>query len=98
MDRQLGKEAGDMEPERIDRRQIIRGLGFAGLAALSPNSLGSFVLLASQAAVPGDRSFPVPTNINHLSCAVSDYARSRDFYIDLFGMRLAWDNGKQCAL
>ncbi|MGH9681970.1 MAG: VOC family protein [Candidatus Acidiferrales bacterium] len=38
------------------------------------------------------------TTINHLSLAVTDYARSRDWYVDLLGMRVAWDDGKMCAL
>ena len=81
----------------IDRRQFMHGLGFGALAAILPPSLGTFARLSAEGGA-GGRPFPTPTNINHLSCAVADYARSRDFYIDLFGMRLVWDNGKQCAL
>jgi len=29
---------------------------------------------------------------------VADYAKVRDFYIDLFGMKCVWDDGKQCSL
>jgi catechol 2,3-dioxygenase-like lactoylglutathione lyase family enzyme len=29
---------------------------------------------------------------------VSDYAKTRDFYADLFGMKILGDNGKQCEL
>jgi len=81
----------------IDRRRFVHGLGFGALATLLPSSLGTFAELSAKAAA-GARTFPVPTNINHLSCAVKDYAKSRDFYMDLFGMKLVWDNGKQCAL
>lgn len=81
----------------MDRRRFARSLGFGAMAALVPPSLGSFAKLAAEGPA-GGRAFPPPTNINHLSCAVADYARSRDFYIDLFGMKLVWDNGKQCAL
>ena len=83
---------------RMDRRQIIQGLGFSALAAILPPSLRTGAHLTAQGSARGDRLFPSPTNINHLSCAVNDYAKSRDFYVDLFGMRLVWDNGKQCAL
>jgi len=38
------------------------------------------------------------TNINHVSYQVSDYARTRDFYVGLFGMKVSEDNGKQCRL
>jgi catechol 2,3-dioxygenase-like lactoylglutathione lyase family enzyme len=81
----------------IGRRKFVHGLGFGALAAVLPASLGTFARLSAEAAA-GARPFPVPTNINHLSCAVKDYARSRDFYVDLFGMKVSWDNGKQCAL
>jgi catechol 2,3-dioxygenase-like lactoylglutathione lyase family enzyme len=30
--------------------------------------------------------------------AVADYVKSRDFYVYLLGMRVAWDDGKGCAL
>lgn len=81
----------------IDRRRFVHGLGFGALAALLPPALGTFAGLAAEGTA-GERPFPVPTNINHLSCAVKDYAKSRDFYMDLFGMKLAWDNGMMCAL
>jgi catechol 2,3-dioxygenase-like lactoylglutathione lyase family enzyme len=38
------------------------------------------------------------TTVNHLNMTSANYARSRDFYVDLFGMRVAWDDGRQCAL
>ncbi len=38
------------------------------------------------------------TNINHVSYQVTDYARTRDFYAGLFGMKVSEDNGKQCRL
>jgi len=38
------------------------------------------------------------TNINHVSYQVADYARTRDFYAGLFGMKVSEDNGKQCRL
>jgi len=86
-----------MEPAETGRRQFIQGLGFGALAAMLPPRVSFFSGLGALSAV-GARLFPPPTNINHLSCAVTDYAKSRDFYVDLFSMRVAWDNGKQCAL
>jgi catechol 2,3-dioxygenase-like lactoylglutathione lyase family enzyme len=38
------------------------------------------------------------TAINHVSYGVPDYRRTRDFYIDLFGMRIAFEDGLKCAL
>ncbi|MBZ5643629.1 MAG: VOC family protein [Acidobacteriia bacterium] len=81
----------------MDRRKFVHGLGFGTVAALLPASLGTFAGLSAEAAA-GARPFPVPTNINHLSCGVKDYAKSRDFYMGLFDMKLVWDNGSMCAL
>ena len=38
------------------------------------------------------------TAFNHISYGVPNYARSRDFYMDLFGMRIAFEDGLQCSL
>jgi catechol 2,3-dioxygenase-like lactoylglutathione lyase family enzyme len=38
------------------------------------------------------------TAVNHISYGVSDYARSRDFYMDLLGMRLAFEDGIKCSV
>ncbi len=84
-------------PPRFERRQVLQALGLAAATPFLPN-LFSATVAAAQSATGDARPFPTPTNINHLSCAVADYARSRDFYVDLFGMRVSWDNGKQCAL
>lgn len=87
--------------EKMDRRQVLQALGMTATAALTanaaPESVFAFARSAAQKAAAGRRVFPV-TTVNHLSCAVADYAKSRDFYVDLFGMRLVWDDGKGCAL
>jgi catechol 2,3-dioxygenase-like lactoylglutathione lyase family enzyme len=54
-------------------------------------------------AAPGDATHAVKglttaTAVNHLAYAVTDYARTRDFYVELFGMRLAWDDGTKCSI
>lgn len=38
------------------------------------------------------------TAVNHVTYVVPDYRRTRDFYIDLFGMRVAFEDGLKCAL
>ena len=38
------------------------------------------------------------TAFNHVSYGVPDYARTRDYYMDLFGMRLAFEDGIKCSL
>jgi catechol 2,3-dioxygenase-like lactoylglutathione lyase family enzyme len=71
----------------ITRRQVIQGLSALALSATSA---------AAQATGQRFRS----TGINHLSFQVADYARTRDFYADLLGMRVGNDNSatKQCQL
>jgi len=36
--------------------------------------------------------------VNHIAYHVADYARSRDFYMDLFGMELRFEDGKKCSV
>jgi catechol 2,3-dioxygenase-like lactoylglutathione lyase family enzyme len=86
----------------IDRRRVLRvfGLTAAGActAAMLPERVWALLHDAAQAAPAGRRrAFPV-TTMNHLSYAVSDYVKTRDWYVDLLGMRVSWDNGVQCAL
>jgi len=38
------------------------------------------------------------TAVNHIAYGVVDYARSRDFYMDLFGMELVFEDGKKCSV
>ena len=51
---------------------------------------------AARAAAP-----PAPTGkleagyVNHISYSVKDYAKCRDFYVDLLGMKVTEDDGKQ---
>jgi len=73
----------------ISRRQLVQFLSL-GLAALA----GGPARAAAAAAAPGFRA----TGVNHISLQVADYARSRDFYVGLFGMTASNDNGKQCDL
>ena len=43
-------------------------------------------------------AFPM-TTVNHLSIGgVADVAKTRDWYVDLFNMRVSWDNGKECGI
>ena len=35
---------------------------------------------------------------NHINYQVSDYAKVRDFYVNVFGMKLVYDDGKQCSV
>jgi catechol 2,3-dioxygenase-like lactoylglutathione lyase family enzyme len=59
--------------------------------------LASCVIGVALIAAPAPTVFPV-THVNHISMVVTDYAKSRDFYVRVLGMRVAWDDGKACAL
>ena len=84
----------NIETGKMNRRQLIQALGFAGTAALAASTLPNAAALF---AAEG-KTFTM-TTVNHLSLGgVADYAKSRDWYVDLFGMRVAWDDGKMCAL
>ena len=91
-------ERGNQAHPTMDRRQLLKTLGTGGavLAAGSIPFAGAPREASAQMAGEG-MTFPV-VNIQHLSLQVGDYVRSRDFYMSVFGMRDAWDNGTQCGL
>lgn len=87
MERIITRLLHDFEQGKLSRRQLIQNLTLAATAA-------------STAAVPAQAEGKVlnATNINHVSYQVTDYAKTRDFYAGLFGMKVSEDNGKQCRL
>jgi catechol 2,3-dioxygenase-like lactoylglutathione lyase family enzyme len=77
------------EEGKIDRRQMIRNLAIAASAAS--------VLSPKPAAAAGGGF--TATDVNHLSMTVPDYAKTRDFYSDLLGLKVSNDDGKsRCSL
>ena len=78
------------ERSRISRRQLVQNLTIGMVAA----SAGTSAL----AATPAKSGAFKAIGVNHISYGVADYARTRDFYVDLFGMEVSHDNGKQCIL
>ncbi len=78
------------ERGQISRRQLVQSLAF-GLAAVAAGAP------ARAAAASAHKGFKA-TGVNHISFGVADYARTRDFYADLFGMSVSEDNGKECYL
>jgi catechol 2,3-dioxygenase-like lactoylglutathione lyase family enzyme len=78
----------DSEPRLLERRQLLQALG-VGAAALATNVFPARLT----AQVKGGKSFPV-TTMNHLSYQCGpDYVKVRDWYVDLFGGRVAWATG-----
>ena len=76
---------------KISRRRLMQS---AALAAGSALAAKSFPAAFAQG---GGKTFPV-TTVNHLSLAVKDYAKTRDWYVEVFGMQVRWDDGKKCEL
>jgi catechol 2,3-dioxygenase-like lactoylglutathione lyase family enzyme len=81
-----GKDENGTSYGKMDRRQLIRSIAAAAAA----------VGAASPAAAEG-KGFQAIA-VNHISYTVADYAKTRDFYADLLGMKVSHDDGKQCYM
>src|SRR6266853_6582444 len=77
----------DFEQGKMDRRQLIKSLGFTAAAA------AGMAPAARAAGKPLEALY-----VNHISYQVNDYKKVRDFYVDLLGMKVTEDDGKQCRL
>ena len=77
------------ESGKISRRALVLGLtaGITAASAATPSPAGS----------AGRAGFKAVA-VNHISYGVANYARTRDFYSNLLGMRVSEDDGTQCAL
>jgi catechol 2,3-dioxygenase-like lactoylglutathione lyase family enzyme len=96
----IAKLLKECEQGTISRRQLLQALGLtatAGWACGGGSTPDREAEAPREAAPTGARTFPV-THVNHLGYAVADYVKSRNFYIDLFGVRVAWDDGKGSAI
>jgi catechol 2,3-dioxygenase-like lactoylglutathione lyase family enzyme len=78
----------DFELGKLSRRQLIQNLTTAATVASA----------VSVPAAAAEGKVLTATNFNHVSYQVTDYARTRDFYAGLFGMKVSADDGKQCRL
>jgi catechol 2,3-dioxygenase-like lactoylglutathione lyase family enzyme len=85
----IAKLLHEFEQGKMNRRQLIQHLALAASAAAAVSAV--------PAAAAEGKVLNV-TNINHVSYQVTDYARTRDFYAGLFGMKVSEDDGKQCRL
>jgi catechol 2,3-dioxygenase-like lactoylglutathione lyase family enzyme len=84
MEHLIGKLLHDFEQGRMDRRQLIRSIAAAAAVVAAP------------AAAEG-KGFQAVA-VNHISYVAADYAKTRDFYADLLGMKISHDDGKQCYM
>jgi catechol 2,3-dioxygenase-like lactoylglutathione lyase family enzyme len=79
----------DFERGKMSRRQLIQSLAITTATA----AIGAPALAAAPARSPFKA-----IAVNHISYNVADYGRTRDFYADLFDMKVSHDNGKQCFM
>jgi len=103
MENLIAKLLDDFERGSMTRRQLISSLACVGAVAASGVSAAGMELgsgtsrsAAGKPAAPAKKMRAVA--VNHISYQVSDYAKTRDFYADLLGMRTVGDNGSQCFL
>lgn len=88
----IAKLLQSFEGGKMTRRELIQSLALAVTVA------------SSVSAAPGAPSAPQDgtgfkaIGVNHISYEVRDYAKIRDFYAELLGMKVSQDNGKQCFL
>lgn len=86
MEQHLSRLVGDYESGRLTRRQLIQTLAAVTAAG------------HAMAAEP-TRGFKA-IGVDHLSYRVSDYQKTRDFYVDLLGMKVTSEDAarKTCVL
>jgi catechol 2,3-dioxygenase-like lactoylglutathione lyase family enzyme len=87
MENIIGKLLNDFEQGRMTRRQLIKSIAIVAAAAAG----------ATTASAENPKGFKAVA-INHISYQVNDYAKTRDFYANLLGMKVAGDTGSQCYL
>lgn len=88
------------EQGRIDRRQLVQRLVLAatgGAITMAPRGLSAAEAPTETSEVVPARAFRT-VGIDHISYAVSDYGRSRDFYADLMGWEVMQDDGERQAV
>ena len=87
MEHVIGKLLNDFEQGKMNRRQLIQSIAAAA----------SIAGAAGMASAEGSSGFKTIA-VNHISYVSKDYAKTRDFYADLMGMKVSHDDGKQCYL
>lgn len=89
MEHVIAKLLHDFEDGRMTRRQLIQSLALAATAASSAS--------AATAAEP-EGTVLKATYLNHVGYQVADYGKSRDWYAELFGLKVQLDDGKKANL
>jgi catechol 2,3-dioxygenase-like lactoylglutathione lyase family enzyme len=93
MENLIAKLLQDFEHGKMTRRQLIQSLALAATAASAASAVP-----AAAAPAGSDSTILKATYLNHVGYQVKDYARSRDWYGELFGMKVALDDGKKANM
>ena len=92
--------AKTFENGKIDRRELMRALGLTATAAIAAGvspKVAAFADGGAPASLAGGMALKAVA-FNHINYQVSDYAKVRDFYVKLLGMKVVYDDGKQCSV
>ena len=89
MEHIIAKLLQNFEEGKMTRRQLIQSLALAATAASATSAVP---------AAAADSRVVKTVYLNHVGYQVADYARSRDWYADLFGMKVVLDDGKKANL
>jgi catechol 2,3-dioxygenase-like lactoylglutathione lyase family enzyme len=88
------------ERGRISRRELLGalrvGAGVALTASVWPDA-AAFAAGSAQMAATGGMALKAVA-YNHINYQVADYAKVRDFFVSVFGMKVVYDDGKQCSV
>jgi catechol 2,3-dioxygenase-like lactoylglutathione lyase family enzyme len=89
MEHIIAKLLQNFEDGKMTRRQLIQSLALAATAASATGAVP---------AAAADKYVAKTTYLNHVGYQVADYRKSRDWYADLFGMKVVLDDGKKANL
>jgi catechol 2,3-dioxygenase-like lactoylglutathione lyase family enzyme len=89
MEHLIAKLLQDFEQRKITRRQLIQSLALTATAASA---------MSASPAAASERKVTQAVYLNHVGYQVADYGKSRDWYADLFGMKVVSDDGKKANL
>ena len=96
MENLIVKLLQDFEHGKMTRRQLIQSLALAATAA-SAASAAPAAASPAPAAAPGG-TIVNTAYLNHVGFKVADYKKIREWYADIFGMKVALDDGKKANL
>jgi catechol 2,3-dioxygenase-like lactoylglutathione lyase family enzyme len=89
MEQLIAKLLQGFEQGTMTRRQLVQSLALAATAASAASS--------APAAAAGSNVVKT-AYLNHVAYYVADYRRSRDWYADLFDMKVVLDDGRKANL